>query len=106
MNARGIRPAPHNRPAPVLAGMGGGGGGGGRGKGYLFWPGRGGRVPLSWLGEGGLLSCLEVREACGGEGAQASVPVMLNSVSLKSFSFPYKGLLLELHIFWDDFWLD
>ena len=30
--------------------------------------------------------------------AQVSVPVMSNSVSVKSFSFPYKGLLLELHI--------
>ena len=29
---------------------------------------------------------------------QVSVPVMSNSVSVKSFSFPYKGLLLELHI--------
>ena len=30
--------------------------------------------------------------------AQVSVPVMSNSVSVKSFSFPYKGLPLELHI--------
>ena len=62
MNARGISPAPHNHPVPVLAGKGGGRGrDGGVGR---------RRVPLSCLAGGRV--CPEGR---GGDGRGYLVPV-------------------------------